>query len=408
MKNRLIVFTMFVSAILSSCSNNIAEQSHWRGPQRDGIYPDQNLLTEWPENGPDVAWKYDQLGKGYSSPAFTSDGFYITGTPDTIGFIYAFDPNGELKWKKEYGPEWMVNFPGSRANVTIYGDLGYLMSSLGVVYCFDTKNGENVWSVDLMKEYDGQRVRFGITEVLLVDENKVYCTPGGPVANVISLDRFTGDLIWQSRGAGTPSTYCPSIFYELGDKKYFCTITLNNLLAVDTETGEVTWTYPMQYESGIHANSPVYRDGYIFVMDGWEIGSFKLKISEDGRSAHQVWHSKLLDIESGDAILIGDRLYAANWDQKGYSCLDWNTGEELFTNKEFISGTQLYADGLFYWYEINGKIGLVKATDNAFEIISSFQLEGGKSRDHSAHPVIHDKKLYIRYGSTLWAYDVVK
>ncbi len=407
MKNQRLVFILFLlSLFVVSCTISTPKISQWRGPQGDGIYPDKGLLKEWPENGPEVAWKFDQLGKGYSSPAFANNGFYITGTTDSIGSVFFFDLEGNLKWQKEYGKEWLRSFAGSRTSPTIYEDKGYLMSSVGVVYCIDSQNGNAIWSVDLFEKYGARQINFGMTEILRVDGDKIYCTPGGIETNVIALNRFTGELIWSSKGAGTRSAYCPITFFERGGVKYIGMVAELNVMALNAENGEVAWTFPTENKDAIHGNTPIYRDGKLFIMNGWENGSFMLEIAEDGKSVKQLWKNDLMDLENGGAILMGDNLYGSNWEHKGFSCVDWNTGEEKFTTKEFTSGTISYADGLFYWYGINGKVGLIKANENAFEVISSFQLEGKKSRDHSAHTVIHDKKLYIRYDSTLWAYDI--
>ncbi len=409
MKNLHIVITLLLSAILStSCINNSSENSNWRGPKGDGIYPDKGLLKTWPENGPDVVWKFDQLGKGYSSPAFTSNGFFITGTTDSIGSIFSFDLEGNLKWKKEYGIEWLVNFPGSRTTPTIVGDHGYLLSCVGVLYCFNSENGNNIWSVDLFEKYGARQINFGMTEILRVDGDKIYCTPGGEEYNVLALNRFTGDLIWSSKGAGTRSAYCPITIFMHGGTKYLGMVAELNVMALNAETGEVVWTFPTNNKSAIHGNSPIYRDGMLFISNGWENGSFMLKIAEDGQSVEKAWENELMDLENGGAILIGDNLYGSNWEHKGLSCVDWNTGVEKFTTKEFKSGTISYADGMFYWFGVNGTVGLIKASENAFEVLGKFQLEGRTSRDHSAHLVIRDKKLYIRYDSVLWAYDIAQ
>jgi outer membrane protein assembly factor BamB len=409
MKNQLLfIVFLFIMGLFISCSDNLTDQSNWRGPNGDGKYPDTGLLTEWPENGPPIAWKIDYLGKGYSSPAFTDDEFFITGTTDSTGSIFCFTHDGELIWKKDYGKEWLVNFPGSKATPTIVDDFGYVLSSVGVLYCFNADDGNIIWSVDLMKEYGGRQINFGITEILRVDGEKIYCTPGGEKSNVLALNRFNGDLIWESKGVGTRSAYCPITIFTHGTTKYLGTVTELNVMALNAETGEVAWTFPTENESAIHGNSPLYRDGFLFIMNGWNNGSFLLKIAEDGKSAEKVWENEFMDLENGDAILFGDNLYGSNWEHKGFSCVNWNTGEEKFTTKEFISGTFIYADGLFYWYGINGKLGLVKANEDSFDVISAFQLEGKKSRDHSAHPVIHDKKLYIRYGTDLWIFDISK
>jgi len=47
--------------------------SQWRGPDRDGVYPNESLLKKWPDEGPELLWFVEGLGKGYSSPAVTTD-----------------------------------------------------------------------------------------------------------------------------------------------------------------------------------------------------------------------------------------------------------------------------------------------------------------------------------------------
>ena len=53
--------------------------SQWRGPKRDGIYPEESFLKKWPDGGPKLFWFAEGLGEGYSSPAVTSDRVYLTG-----------------------------------------------------------------------------------------------------------------------------------------------------------------------------------------------------------------------------------------------------------------------------------------------------------------------------------------
>mgnify|MGYP001108580672 CR=1 FL=1 len=46
-----------------SCTDEI---SQWRGPDRDGIYPDKGLLKAWPEEGPELIMSIDDIGGGLS------------------------------------------------------------------------------------------------------------------------------------------------------------------------------------------------------------------------------------------------------------------------------------------------------------------------------------------------------
>ena len=62
--------SLLVAAILLICSCDMREtQIHeWRGEDRNGIYPDTDLLDEWPEDGPAELWYIDGIGNGNGSP----------------------------------------------------------------------------------------------------------------------------------------------------------------------------------------------------------------------------------------------------------------------------------------------------------------------------------------------------
>ena len=57
--------------IISTLQIFAQEMSQWRGPNRDGIYPESGLLKEWPAEGPKLLWHFDQLGDGHASAAVT-------------------------------------------------------------------------------------------------------------------------------------------------------------------------------------------------------------------------------------------------------------------------------------------------------------------------------------------------
>src|SRR5512133_1784967 len=84
-------------------------QSQWRGPNRDGIYPETNLLKVWPAEGPKMLWSFEGLGTGQGSVAVSNEKVYVTGIPDTLtaeGFLFVFDTKGKMLWKKSYGKDW--------------------------------------------------------------------------------------------------------------------------------------------------------------------------------------------------------------------------------------------------------------------------------------------------------------
>lgn len=384
------------------------EFSQWRGPERNGIYAGSDLLAAWPEDGPEVVWDFNGLGKGYSSAAVTKSRIYTAGTTDSTSWLYAISHDGELIWKSKLGPEWTKTFPGIRSTPLIYGDRGYIVNGLGVLFCFETETGAIAWEKALLDEFNAPNIMHGINENLLIDGDKLFCTPGGPEANIVALNRNTGEVIWTSPGSGEQSAYCSPKLIHQGGNKYLITMTLKYLVSVDAETGEVAWTKELEDdEYGIHAQTPLFRDGMLFVQDGYEKGCFMLKLSDDGKSYEEIWKNTLLDETNGHAVLIGDRVYGAGETKKQFVCLDWHTGETIYKTRDISEGTVIAADGMLYCCTYKGELSLVKPTPEGFEVVSSFKLPGDDN-EHIAHPVIDNGKLYIRHRDLLRVYSIAK
>lgn len=402
----VIVSLLFV---FSGCtSQNKSNFSQWRGPERNGIYPEEGLLTEWSEGGPKLLWSYDKLGYGFTSATVTSDRVFTTGILDTIGVIFAFNQKGDLLWKKKYGPEWVKSFPGTRTTPVVVDDKAYWMSGLGVVYCIDTKEGDFVWQKNVLTEFNGVNAEQGMTENLLIDGEKIYCTPGGPENNVLALNRINGELIWKSKGNGEISAYCSPLLIELGGRKYIITITAKSVISIDAGTGEMMWRWgDLKYKYPNHPSTPIFSDGCLYVNDGGAGGSSKLRIAADGRSVETVWTNNSLDDVLGGAILMNDRIFTASSSKKGWICADWNTGNELYMTDTIPGGSLIAAEGLLYCYSVSGEFGLFQPGDTGFNLKGLFKVEGTK-RDHWALPVIKDGRLYVRYNTSLWVYDIKK
>jgi outer membrane protein assembly factor BamB len=67
---------------------------------------------------------------------------FVLGEIDNIGYLFAFDLEGKLLWKVDYGNEWVKTFPGSRSTPTLADNLIYVCSGLGNITCFEASNGE--------------------------------------------------------------------------------------------------------------------------------------------------------------------------------------------------------------------------------------------------------------------------
>jgi len=379
--------------------------AQWRGPNRDGIYPNESLLKTWPEEGPKLIWAVEGLGEGYSSPAVTADRVYLTGMTGGEGFLFAFDRNGKPVWKASYGPEWNGSRPGARTTPTVVDDKIYLMSAKGQAVCFST-DGKKTWSVDLMAQFGARNLQWGITESLLVDGDRVFCTPGGRNVTIIAMDRHSGKTIWKIKADGETSGYCSPCLVQHGKRRLLLTMTEKSVVGVDADTGEYLWRHSHVTDYVVNANTPLYHNGFIYTVSGYGTGGQMFELSEDGTSVKRVWSQKKLDSQMGAVVLVDGYIYGSGHNGRGWHCLDWKTGKVQYTARKIGNkGAIIFSDGMMYCYGENGDVGLVIPNPQEFEVVSSFRVKKG-SGEHWAHPVIKDGRLYIRHGDALMVYHI--
>jgi outer membrane protein assembly factor BamB len=392
-----------------SAWSNIEEVSQWRGPQRNGIYPEKGLRKIWPENGPDILWSFEGLGAGHGNVGLGKDKMFILGMPDTIGVLYAFDYKGKLIWKKKYGLEWHENYTGTRSTPTVVGDRVYFESGLGTVYCYNSITGNLIWSVDLLKKFDAKNITWGMAESILIEGNFLFCTPGGIVNNIVALNRFTGETVWTSPGNRQPAAYCSPILIKHNKTSLIVTMTSESIIGVDAATGQFYWHVPQFQGNKIHANTPVYSNGIIYCSsdnDKTNSGLVALKLSDDGKSVTTKWRNENFKNLMGGIILTDGHIYGSMY-RKGYwCCINASDGQILYSSNKLGDGNILMADGMFYCYSEKGEVALVSANPSFFNVISRFQVPLGTDQ-HWSHPVIDRGRLYVRHGNALMAYNLL-
>jgi len=408
-----IFFPSLLSLILISSCSQKSEFSDWRGHARDGIFPETGLLKEWPEEGPSLLWSFEGLGHGHNSVAVANDLVYVTGVKDSaqaIGTLFAFELEGHLQWKKEYGKDFTDNFIGTRSTPVVVGDHIYLESGAGAIYCLNAFNGEEIWSRDFIQDFGVDTIiQFGYSESVLIDGDQLISVPGGKENNVVAINRFTGESIWVSKGVGEQATYNSPILIEVGTQRLVIAMTSGSIMGIDAATGEMYWQVEQTQRNKIHANTPLYADGKLLISSADPTSTSGLVLFElldEGRSVKEVWRDRKFRNLLGGLVRIDSCIYGSTAFGKDWRVMDWNTGEMLLQNKELGGGSIIYADGLFYCYtEREGEVALVDASPEKFEVISKFDVPLG-TKEHWARLVIHEGVLYVRHGDALMAYDI--
>lgn len=408
---RFVWTTLGLAALITAPWGHAADSPQFRGPNRDGIFPAENLLQSWPEGGPALLWTAEGIGEGYSSAAVAGGTIYITGMlEDEQGYLFALDEQGQIKWKTAYGPETLdKQATGARSTPTVDGDRVYVQSGLGLVTCFKADDGEHLWQVDTKKVFHGEVVTWAFSESLLVDDERVFVTPGGPDASVVALDKLTGETVWTTKGFSEPSAYCSPMLFTFGERRVVVTMTAKSVVGIDRDTGTVLWTHPHETDYDIHAVSPVRSGDIIYYTAGYGSGGGALKVSADGSSITPLWQDDNLDCQHHGVVLVDGYIYGTAMQQRALMCLELATGKLMWSTRDIGVGNTVYADDRLYVYEgpRSGLVHLLDVSPEGFEQKGVIEIPRARDK-HWAHPAIANQRLYIRYDGKLYAFDIAE
>jgi outer membrane protein assembly factor BamB len=391
------------------------QEAQWRGPDRNGCYPDTLLLKVWPKDGPEISFVADGIGRGFSSAVATQEMIYVTGTIDSTEYLTALDHQGNMVWQKPYGPSWNQSFAESRSTPTVDEDRVYVLSGLDQMACFNALNGEEIWSSDIHREYSSNWDMFGVSESVLIVNDMVITTPAGDSTTVIALNKWTGDLIWKSKSLGAQRSNMSPVCIDHCGQSYIITATRTHILGVDPRNGEILWTYHYNIldsqgeNTTIIANTPIYNDSCLWISSGWDRESVMLEIAPDGRSVTEKYTDQTFDNQNHGVVLVDGFVYGSNFTGRNtgrWVCMNWHTGEITWLGNFHNKGPIIFADGMLYCYEEKrGNMALVSADPDEFNIISSFRVTEG-SGPHWARPSIYQGILLVRHGENLIGYSI--
>jgi len=369
-------------------------------------------LREWPPEGPKLLWTAENLGFGYSTVSIAHSTVYTGGNIDKKMVITALDLDGNVRWKFDEYDGYEKHMAGSRATPTIDGDRLYHKSPIGDVFCLKAKTGKKIWGLNILEKFGSENIRWALSESLLIDGDRVICSPCGPNTAVVALNKMTGETVWKSASAdGDLASYASPILVEYQGLRIILTMTAKALIGVHADTGKLLFRFPHETEHEANVASPVYHDGQVFISSGYgTTGSVmvKLEVNDDNVTATKVWGSRELDNHHGGVILVDGNLYGSShrFNHGKWICLDWKTGAMKYAEKGVGKGSLTYADGMLYTLSSRRVMGLVKATPDAHVLSGRFGLPKLANTTSRSHPVVCGGRLYIRHNAYLFVYDI--
>lgn len=436
--------TRILCFFLLFCGPTVVAADSWtifHGPNRDNVSPETGLLKSWTEGGPPLLWTATTIGNtdfpGYSSVTVAEGRVFTSGNvqfgdsgQETKSRIFALEEKtGKEIWHHDNGAAWVSkgNFPGERGTPTIDGNRVYAYSAVGRIACLEAATGKEIWARDLREEYSATLPVWAFAESPYVDGNKVILWIGGDKAAVVALDKRTGKTIWETPSAGKLGNYASMTVSEFptpserdGEPlRAYVNMNQAGVLAVNAETGAKLFDIPHKTEWDVMATTPYFFDGKLFITSGYGTGAklFQLDsgIFTGSVQPVELWAEPKFDNMHGGVVMKDGYAYCATHyykRQRNWSCLKLSDGTTMWENPGVGMGAITCADGMLYCTSEKEPytVALIKATPEQYEETGRFELpnaeDGGGTGMFWAHPVVCNKKLYLRHGNILYCYDV--
>ncbi|NLF93414.1 MAG: PQQ-binding-like beta-propeller repeat protein [Oligosphaeraceae bacterium] len=410
------LFLLLFAALQSSG----AEVSQWRGEGHRGEYPEKGLLSNWPAGGPAAVWKTAGLGEGYSSPILVAGKVYFTGVQEAEGkkneILSCLDAaDGKLLWQTPFGQPWRGQYPVSRSTPSCSAGDIFVCSGSGEVAKLSADTGQLHWKIDAMKSFQGAPGGWGIAESLLVDDRAVYFTPGGKITTMVALDRRDGKTLWQSKSLGDKTSYVSPTAIRHHGIRQIVGATTNYVFGVNPADGSFAWTcqFAQILDAGrkikrydIIANSLLYRDGRLFLSNGYHHGAMLFQLNQNASAVEVLWTNLDLSSQHHGFVWYQDWIFATAHPTRKWTCLEAATGKTLFSAKvpQVGLGQVISADGMLYVYDADrGNMILAKPDPAGFQEVSRFPIRDGQQQ-HWCHPIIANGMLLLRHGDVGLAY----
>jgi outer membrane protein assembly factor BamB len=311
------------------------------GPTHNSVSTETRLSRTLP---PTLVWEFPK-GTSYSCPAVAGDRlvyFHRVGGNEVVECLHA--ETGAPRWQFRYGTVFEDRYGynnGPRSSPVIDGPRVYTMGAEGKLHCLDLTSGTVLWRRDLRTEFKVPQDFFGTAGTPLVEGPLLIVNvgaPGGPC--VLALDTATGRDVWRAGTAWGPSYASPVPALIHGQRRVFVFAggesmpPTGGLLSIDPATGKVDFSFPWRsrsYESA-NASCPVVFDNKVFISASYRAGGALLEIRPD--FTHRVvWTTQEFGLHFNTPIHRDGYLYGfdgRNEPDASLACIDVATGKAVW------------------------------------------------------------------------------
>jgi outer membrane protein assembly factor BamB len=417
-----ILFTLLAAPV------HAEDWPEWRGKGRQGVWTESGILETFPVAGLRVKWRAP-IRSGFSGPAVAGGRVLVTdftrqqGSRGTERVLCLSESTGEKLWTREWAADYiglMDSYAtGPRATPTVEQDRVYLLGAKGRLLCLDLKTGNILWQKDYVQDYHAEVPVWGATAAPLVEGERLVCLVGGqPNAQVVALDKDTGEELWRALPSDSEPGYCPPFAINAGGRRQIIIWHPRAVSSLEPATGKLLWEVPFKVQTGLAVATPVQSDRYLLVSSFYN-GSLLLELDDRKPDAKLVWKGKseseittdgLHALVSTPAIWGGCIYGICSYGQ--FRCLDLRTGNRIWETLEVTGEKARWASGFlvrngerFFINNDRGELVMAKLSPEGYRQLGRTPLikptsRPGNRRELGAvnwsHPAYANRHIFAR------------
>ncbi len=389
-----------------------AQWPGWGGPHGN-FKADGKIADSWPDGGPRQLWSRE-IGDAYSSISVDGDRLYTMSREGNKEMAVALDARtGKTIWEHSYPEtqfEGLSKQFGEGANSTplIHGDHVYVAGMGGQLFCLEKETGKEIWHHNLMEEFGATPLIWGYASSPFVYKETLIALVGGEGASIVAFHLLDGKVMWKTESFA--NGYASPVVINVDGDEQLIAFMAEQVVGLDPSNGKVKWSHPHKTDYGINACNPIWsEDNTLFLSSGYNNGSRMLKLTQvDGKTiVEELWFSRKLKIQFGNAIRNGDHLYfSSGHSGSGFLVgVDAETGALAWRKRGIPRASVIFADGKFIILDEDGKLTLANLNPEGYEAISQVQL---LKKVAWTPPSLVNGTLYIRDRKKILALDLLE
>src|SRR2546422_6839313 len=344
MQNGLLAALLFLAM-----SGEASDWPQFLGPNRNGVYPGNDLAGPWPKDGPPAVWE-KKVGEGFSGPVVSSNKLVLFHRVENKELIECLEAQtGKPVWKFEYPTAYRDDFgfdEGPRATPAIADGRVYAYGAEGALNCLDFAGGTNIWSVNTKTQFQAPKGFFGIACSPLIEGKALMLIVGGKnKSGIIAFDKTNGKVLWKT--TDDEASYSSPVGATISGQRCVLFLTRGRLVAVEPAAGKTLFEFPFRppMRNSVTAATPLIINDTIFLSASYGTGAVLLKVKES--TAQKIWASdEALSNHYATSVHHGGFLYGIHGrTDPGFEppatlrCVELNTGKIIWEDRAFGAGT---------------------------------------------------------------------